>query len=94
LPEPLKITDMNEFEQKQQNEYEKRKLSAYTTRRSLMDFGMGLIYTALGGFFLLSKQFGYELQFPQPPFSYIFGGLCVVYGLFRIYRGYRKNYIN
>ena len=85
---------MNEFEQKQQNEYEKRKLSAYTTRRSVMDFGMGLIYTALGGFFLLSKQFGYELQFPQPPFSYIFGGLCVVYGLFRIYRGYRKNYVN
>jgi hypothetical protein len=85
---------MNEFEQRSQDEFDKRKLSAYTSRRSLMDFGMGLIYLALGGFFLLSRQLGYELVFPQPPFSYIFGGLCVVYGLFRIYRGYKKNYIN
>jgi hypothetical protein len=85
---------MNEFERKQQNDYESRKLKAYTNRRSIMDFGMGLIYTALGGFFLLSKQFGFELAFPQPPFSYIFGALCVLYGLFRAYRGYRKNYTN
>jgi hypothetical protein len=85
---------MNEFEQRSQSDFERRKVSAYTSRRSLMDYGMGFIYLALGGFFLLSKQFGYELAFPQPPFSYIFGGLCVLYGLFRIYRGYKKNYIN
>ena len=53
---------MNEFEQKQQNDYEKRKLKAYITRRSLMDFGMGLIYFAIGGFFLLSKQFGFVIK--------------------------------
>lgn len=85
---------MNEFERKQQNEYEERKFKAYVTRRSLMDFGMGFIYFALGAFFVFSKQFGYELRFPQPPFSYFFGGLCVLYGAFRFYRGYRKNYTN
>ena len=85
---------MNELEQKSHDDYEKRKMSAYTNRRSIMDFGMGLIYFAIGGFFLFSRQLGYELAFPVPPFSYIFGGLCVLYGIFRIYRGYRKNYIN
>jgi len=85
---------MNEFEQKSHDEYERRKLRAYSTRRSIMDFGMGFIYLAIGGFFLFSRQLGFELAFPVPPFSYIFGGLCVLYGLFRIYRGYRKNYIN
>ncbi|MET0300879.1 MAG: hypothetical protein ABW036_14000 [Flavitalea sp.] len=85
---------MNEFERKHQDEHQKKKLDAYIIRRSLMDFGMGLIYFALGGFFVFAKQLGYELRFPQPPFSYIFGGLCLVYGAFRFYRGYRKNYTN
>ena len=57
-----------------------------------MDYGMGVIYFALGGFFLLSKQFGIVLGFPPAPFSYFFGGLCILYGAFRFYRGYRKNY--
>jgi hypothetical protein len=85
---------MSDFEHKQQNEYEARKTSAYITRRAIMDFGMGIIYLAIGGFFMLSKQFGYELQFPPAPFSYIFGALCVLYGAFRVYRGYKKNYLN
>jgi hypothetical protein len=85
---------MNDFEAKSQDNYEKRKLSAYKNRRAIMDFGMGLIYFALGGFFILSRQLGFELRFPEPPFSYIFGGLCVIYGGFRIYRGIKKNYTN
>jgi hypothetical protein len=74
--------------------YEKKRRKAYVNRRSLMDFGMGIIYTMMGGFFLLSELFGIYMEFPPKPFSYIFGGLCVVYGVFRIYRGVRKNYFN
>jgi hypothetical protein len=75
-------------------DYEKKRRKAYVNRRSLMDFGMGIIYTMMGGFFLLSELFGIYMEFPPKPFSYIFGGLCVVYGVFRIYRGVRKNYFN
>lgn len=76
------------------NDYEEKRRKAYVNRRSLMDFGMGIIYAAVGGFFLLSDFFGIHMEFPGAPFSYIFGGLCVVYGVFRIYRGAKKNYFN
>ena len=71
---------------------EDKRQKAYVLRRALMDYGMGLIYTAMGLFFLLSDQFGIVLEFPTKPFSYIFAGLCLLYGGFRIYRGYKKNY--
>lgn len=71
---------------------EDKRQKAYANRRAVMDYGMGLIYTAMGLFFLFSDQLGVELEFPTKPFSYIFAGLCLLYGGFRIYRGYKKNY--
>ena len=74
--------------------HEESRRKAYMNRRSLMDLGMGIIYAGMGGFFLLSEWFGIYMEFPPKPFSYIFGGLCLLYGGFRIYRGIRKNYFN
>lgn len=71
---------------------EDKRQKAYANRRAVMDYGMGFIYTAMGLFFALSDQLGVELEFPAKPFSYIFAGLCLLYGGFRIYRGYKKNY--
>jgi hypothetical protein len=70
---------------------DKRK-KVYSSRRSLMDLGMGIIYALLGGFFAFSEFFGIAMEFPTKPFSYIFGGICLLYGAFRIYRGVSKNY--
>lgn len=74
--------------------HEENRRKAYTNRRSMMDLGMGIIYAGMGGFFLLAEFFGIYMEFPTKPFSYIFGGLCLVYGGFRIYRGVRRNYFN
>jgi hypothetical protein len=71
---------------------EDKRQRMYANRRAIMDYGMGLIYTVMGLFFLFSERFGVTLQFPTPPFSWIFAGLCLVYGGFRIYRGFKKNY--
>ena len=71
---------------------EDKRRKAYVSRRSLMDLGMGIIYAALGGFFMFSEFFGIAMEFPPKPFSYIFGGICLLYGGFRIYRGVSKNY--
>lgn len=73
-------------------EQEETRKKAYSNRRSMTDLGMGIIYAVMGGFFLLSETLGFNMEFPQKPFSYIFGGLCLVYGGFRIYRGIGKNY--
>lgn len=73
-------------------EQDEKRRKAYRNRRALTDIGMGIIYTGAGGFFLLSDIFGVTFDFPPKPFSYFFGGLCLLYGVFRIYRGFRKNY--
>ena len=75
-----------------EDKIEDKKQRAYVNRRALMDLGMGLIYAGVGGFFIVSDLLGKGLEFPGPPFSYIFGALCLVYGGFRIYRGIKKNY--
>lgn len=64
----------------------------YILMRSIMDYGMGLIYIGVAAFLLLADKIGIELSFPPKPFSYIFAALCVLYGGFRIYRGIQKNY--
>lgn len=76
------------------NDNEQKRIKAYANRRSMMDLGMGLIYSAMGIFFAGKKWFGVNLDFPTEPFNYIFGGLCLLYGGFRIYRGIKKNYFN
>ncbi len=53
---------------------------------------MGFIYAVIGIILAFSQQLGFALEFPPAPFSYIFGGLCLLYGGFRIYRGIKKNY--
>jgi hypothetical protein len=65
----------------------------YRTRRSIMDYGMGIVIIALGIFFLLASRFGVSFNIDNL-FRYLFGGLCILYGAFRVYRGYKKNYFN
>ena len=62
--------------------------------RSIMDYGMGLLWFGMGIFMIFIKAFntGLEARFDDPAMK-AFGGICILYGLFRIYRGYRKNYL-
>jgi hypothetical protein len=63
----------------------------YRLRRSIMDYGMGIIIVGFGFFFLLAAKLGVAFQI-EDTFRYLFAGLCLLYGGFRIYRGYKKNY--
>jgi hypothetical protein len=73
------------------SEFDDKKQKAYINRRSIMDLGMGIIYTGMAVVVLFARRFGLETVFSEP-FNYIFGGICLLYGGFRIYRGIRKNY--
>ena len=78
-------------------EFEKEPLTNrqknYLRMRSLMDYGMGLLWASMGIFLIFIKQFntGLEARFDDPAMK-VFGGICLVYGGFRIFRGYKKNY--
>jgi hypothetical protein len=60
--------------------------------RSLLDYTMGLLYLGGGVFLIFAESFGFEMQSFDKTFRYIFGGLCILYGSWRIYRGFKKHY--
>jgi len=70
-----------------------KRAKGYQLRRSIMDYGMGIIIFCLGIFFLLAPRLGVTFGIDDL-FRYLFAGLCILYGIFRIYRGYKKNYFN
>lgn len=81
---------LEEFEKEELSEKDK----GYVRMRSIMDFGMGLLWTCMGIFLIFIKKFntGLELRYDDATLQ-VFGSVCLIYGLFRIYRGYKKNYL-
>jgi len=72
---------------------EDRKTRNYILRRSLLDYGMCIIILGFGVFFAFADRFGIEFTIATG-FRYAFVALCIIYGGFRIYRGYKKNYFS
>jgi hypothetical protein len=81
---------LEEFEKEQLNERDK----GYIRMRSTMDFGMGLLWIGMGVFLIFIKKFSAEMavRFDDPMIKG-FGFVCLLYGSFRLYRGYKKNYL-
>ena len=84
---PLKTDTMFE-------EYEKKKRKQVALMRSLLDYGMGIIILVIGVFFFFRDKFNATIneRFPPDDIDKIVGVMFVVYGGWRIYRGYKKNY--
>ncbi len=81
---------LEEFEKEQLSDREK----GYIRMRSIMDFGMGLLWMGMGVFIIFIKKFSLDLALKYDSVMFkVFGVICVIYGLFRIYRGYKKNYL-
>ena len=58
--------------------------------RSLYDYVMGALWLGIGIAILFYKQLGLNLNFDNSALTIIFGVSCLLYGSFRIYRGYQK----
>ncbi|MEP7237975.1 MAG: hypothetical protein ABI685_08925 [Ferruginibacter sp.] len=81
---------LEEFEKEEMSDREK----GYLRMRSIMDYGMGVLWTGMGLFAIFIKKFSAALaeKYDSTAFK-VFGAVCIIYGLFRIYRGYKKNYL-
>ena len=81
---------LEEFDKEQMSEKDK----GYIRMRSIMDYGMGALWTAMGVFLIFIKKFntGLETRYDDSTLK-VFGSVCLLYGLFRVYRGYKKNYL-
>ena len=74
-----------------QNEEPDRRTKGYIMMRAILDYGMGLLILALGVFFIIAPRLGFNFGVDDF-YRYFFAGLCVLYGGWRFYRGYKKNY--
>jgi hypothetical protein len=75
-------------------EYEKQKRKRLIGRRMTMDYAIGILIVITGIFFFIRDRFKIQFNesFPPNDMDKIFGVICLLYGGWRIYRGYKKNY--
>ncbi len=81
---------LEEFEKEQLSDREK----GYLRMRSIMDYGMGVLWMGMGVFIIFIKKFSLDLaeRYDSNAFK-AFGAVCIIYGVFRIYRGFKKKYL-
>jgi threonine/homoserine/homoserine lactone efflux protein len=84
LPTPFKVFMM-------ENEFRDRQRRNYNTMRNVYNITMGILILGIGLLMFFSDKVGLSLfeQFDKT-MIYAFGGLCLLYGGFRLYRGIKK----
>jgi hypothetical protein len=60
--------------------------------RSIFDWVMGIIYLAVGFVLTFATWLGIHIHFPPPDVAKIFGTASMIYGGFRIYRGFKTRH--
>jgi hypothetical protein len=75
-------------------DYREQERQRTNRMRSIMDYAMGALLIAIGACFLLYDQLKLRLILKREhsALDYVIGALFVIYGFWRIYRGYKKNY--
>ena len=80
---------LEEFEKEHLSEREK----GFIRMRSIMNYGMGAFIIVVGFFFMFPIKSTRPFINQYEPFVIkLFAVICWIYGAFRIYRGYSKNY--
>lgn len=70
----------------EQNETESSREGVQSGVRTAYNLTMGVLWTGMGVLFLAHDRFGLSISI-DPGLAAIFGGACLVYGLFRLWRG-------
>jgi hypothetical protein len=69
-------------------DFEERNRKRNARLRSLYDYTMGVLWMAIGVFFLWHRKWGFDLELDKT-LTAIFGASALLYGAFRLYRGYK-----
>ncbi len=82
---------LEEFEREQMSDREKN----LVRMKSITNYTMGIFFIAVGFVFMFPGTIKFIAEFvakKDPLMMKIFAVICWIYGLFRMYRGYAKNY--
>ena len=74
----------------ERSEFEKKQQRQQVTMRTIYNYSMGVLWLGAGIFFLFHEKLGFENMNFDPLVANIFGGACVLYGIFRLYRAYKQ----
>jgi hypothetical protein len=80
---------LEEFEKEQPSDRDKNIIRM----RSITNYTMGIFFIAVGFFFMFPTKYSAEFlgRYDSSTMK-MFAVICWVYGLFRLFRGYSKNY--
>jgi len=74
-------------------DYQNEQRKKVARMRSFMDYVMGTLIVLIGFYFLLYERLGLNVFNRRPSvIDKFIGGIFVLYGIWRIYRGYKKDY--
>ncbi|MFZ9660729.1 MAG: hypothetical protein ACO29O_02525 [Chitinophagaceae bacterium] len=69
-----------------ENNFERQQKKSQSSIRMMYDLTMAVLWSAVGIFFLIYRLLGFEYDY-DPLMTSIFGGACLIYGIFRGWRG-------
>lgn len=76
-----------------ENGFEQKKQKSYVVMRMTYDLTMALLLLGMAAIMLLAEQLKIEqIANVDSFFRYFFGGICLLYGGFRLYRGIKREY--
>jgi threonine/homoserine/homoserine lactone efflux protein len=74
-------------------EFQDKQRKQRSQMQSTMSYVMGALFLLVGIYFLVYEKFGWPLLGREPSsIDYFIGVLFILYGGWRIFRGYKKNY--
>ncbi len=79
------------------NDYKERQRKSAATARRIYNISFGVIILAVGIVVIFINKINNEtlkkyFDLSDSLLQYMFGGLCIVYGIFRLYRGIKKDF--
>ncbi len=79
------------------NDYKERQRKSAAVARTIYNISFGIIILVMGLVMLFLNKINNDtlngyLGYLDPLLRYLFGGLCIIYGGFRLYRGLKKQW--
>jgi hypothetical protein len=76
-----------------QESFRDRQQKSYTLMRMSYDLVMGILILGMAVVMLFPEKLKIEqIMAVDNTFRYLFGGICLLYGGFRLYRGIKRDY--
>jgi hypothetical protein len=76
-----------------EDRFREKQQKSYNLMRMTYDLTMAILILGMAGVLIFAEQFNIQqIMEADLGFRYLFGGICLLYGGFRLYRGIKRDY--